>query len=76
MLSVARAPIENRFKLKAVSGCWKIQEIIGVNIIEAAEIPVTTMWPGLFPKRSNAIRQIEETLKVRLTENQIRKIAY
>lgn len=76
MLSVAKAPIENRFKLKPVSGCWKIQEIIGVNIIEAAEIPVTTMWPGLFPKRSNAIRQIEQVLKIKLNETQIRKIAY
>jgi hypothetical protein len=76
MRSVSQHPIEHRFKLKPVSGCWKIQEIIGVNIIEAAEIPVTTMWPGLFEKRSSAIRRIEETLKVRLTENQIRKIAY
>ena len=76
MLSVARSPIENRFKLKSVSGQWKIQEIIGVNIVEAAEIPVTTMWPGLFPKRSNAIRHIEQVLKIKLNERQIRRIAY
>lgn len=76
MISVSKVPIENRFKLKAVSGCWKIQEIIGVNIIEAAEIQVTTMWPGLFAKRSNAIRQIEQVLKIKLNEKQIRKIAY
>jgi len=76
MLSVSSAPIENRFKLKPVSGCWKIQEIIGVNIVEAQEIPVTTMWPGLFPKRSDALRQIEKVLKVQLTEKQTRRIAY
>lgn len=76
MLSVHNAPIENRFKLKPVSGCWKIQEIVGVNIVEALEVPVTTMWPGLFPKRSNAIRQIEQVLKIELSEKQIRKIAY
>jgi len=76
MISVSSAPLENRFKLKPVSGCWKIQEIIGVNIVEAQEIPVTTMWPGLFPKRSNAIRQIEQVLKITLNEKQVRKIAY
>lgn len=76
MLSVARAPIEHRFKLKAVSGCWKIIETIGVNLIEAAEVPITNMWPGLFPKRSNAIRQIERVLKIELTEKQTRRIAY
>lgn len=76
MLSVARAPIENRFKLKAVSGCWKIIETIGVNLIEAQEVPVTNAWPGQFAKRSDALRQIEKVLKVSLTEKQTRRIAY
>ena len=76
MLSVARSPIENRFKLKSVSGQWKIQEIIGVNIIEAAEIPVTNVWPGMFNKRQDALRQIERVLKIELTEKQTRRIAY
>ncbi len=76
MLSVSKAPIENRFKLKSVSGQWKIIEIIGVNIIEAAEVPVTNVWPGMFDKRQDAIRQIEQVLKIKLNERQIRRIAY
>ncbi len=76
MISVSKTPIELRFKLKAVSGQWKIQEIIGVNIIEAAEVPVTNVWPGMFDKRQDAIRQIEQVLKIKLNERQIRRIAY
>ena len=74
MRSVSQHPIEHRFKLKAVSGCWRIVEVVGVQGID--DTPLTMTWPGLFEKRSGAIRRIEETLKVRLTENQIRKIAY
>lgn len=76
MISVSKVPIELRFKLRPVSGCWKIEEIIGVKIHQATEIPITNMWPGLFAKRSNAIRQIEQVLKIKLSEKQIRKIAY
>ena len=76
MISVSKTPIELRFKLKPVSGCWKIEEIIGVNIVEAAEIPVTNVWPGMFNKRQDALRQIERVLKIELTEKQTRRIAY
>ena len=76
MLSVAKTPIELRFKLRPVSGCWKIEEIIGVKIYQALEVPITNMWPGLFEKRSGAIRQIEQVLKIKLNEKQIRRIAY
>lgn len=74
MRNVNDYPIEHRFKLKAVSGCWRIVEVVGVTGID--DTPLTMTWPGLFEKRSGAIRQIEQVLKIKLSDGQMRKIAY
>lgn len=74
MRSVSDYPIDKRFKLKPMAGCWRIVELVGLEGID--DKPLTITWPGLFGKRIEAIRRIEQTLKIKLTDGQSRRIAY